>query len=491
MSGDQRRQDPESWEEVNHRKGKRNDHQGEGSKKVISKFYVSNLPPRCSSQDLKDVLGGFGRFEGSYIARKQDRWGKRFAFVSFSGVFDVKRMEKEMSDVWIGSYKLFITVARFVDGERVQKKDVVPKRNMVHQKAPVNPGTGGSREGGGAPVSNGSYDKAVGNGRSYVDSVLNRNKVDVVKVDDVVERFSLWNGFALVGRVVDFDTLTSLKTLIRNHDCPMVDIKYLGGYSVVLVFQDEQNAEVFLKDCSVWAGWFESLVKWDSNVVVEEGRIAWLQVHGIPAQLSLDQVFDLIGSRYGKVVKSANMSGDDNDFSYALIGVLAKECKRIVDRLDISWRGKIFNVWVDEDVGEWTPDCIADYVDDECDVIQGEEKHSEPVQQERSGMGLGEEGEFMHAEEATVEVDVSGGAENGIGNSMGGNVEVCMDGVSGSHSAAATGRKKFRRKNLFNNRNASSGSLERPKKRARENNDMFGLNKLIAIGQVRKWLWNS
>ncbi|KAJ0926299.1 putative RNA recognition motif domain, nucleotide-binding alpha-beta plait domain superfamily [Helianthus annuus] len=244
---------------------------------------MSNLPPRCSSQDLKDVLGGFGRFEGSYIARKQDRWGKRFAFVSFSGVFDVKRMEKEMSDVWIGSYKLFITVARFVDGERVQKKDAVPKRNMVHQKVPVNPGTGGSREGGGAPVSNGSYDKAVGNGRSYVDSVLNRNKVDVVKVDDVVERFSLWNGFALVGRVVDFDTLTSLKTLIRNHDCPMVDIKYLGGYSVVLVFQDEQNAEVFLKDCSIWAGWFESLVQWDSNVVVEEGRIAWLQVHGIPA----------------------------------------------------------------------------------------------------------------------------------------------------------------------------------------------------------------
>ncbi|MFS8026080.1 hypothetical protein Hanom_Chr16g01482801 [Helianthus anomalus] len=82
-----------------------------------------------------------------------------------------------------------------------------------------------------------------------------KNKVDVVIVDDVVERFSQWNGFALVGRVVDFDTLTSLKTLLRNHDFPTVDIKYLGGYSVVLVFQDNANAEVFLKDSSVWAGW--------------------------------------------------------------------------------------------------------------------------------------------------------------------------------------------------------------------------------------------
>ncbi|MFS7927233.1 hypothetical protein Hanom_Chr04g00306581 [Helianthus anomalus] len=42
-------------------------------------------------------------------------------------------------------------------------------------------------------------------------------------------------------------------------------------------------------------------------------------------------------------------------------------------------------------------------------------------------------------------------------------------------------RKKYRRKNGFNDRVGSSGSNERPKKRAREDNDLFGIDRLIGI----------
>lgn len=47
-----------------------------------------------------------------------------------------------------------------------------------------------------------------------------------------------------------------------------------------------------------------------------------------------------------------------------------------------------------------------------------------------------------------------------------------------------TGRKKFRRKSLFNNRSGGTGSGERPKKRSRENNDLFDVDRLIGIMQV-------
>ncbi|KAJ0682980.1 putative RNA recognition motif domain, nucleotide-binding alpha-beta plait domain superfamily [Helianthus annuus] len=326
MSGDQRRPDPEVWEQAQHRKGRRSDHQGGGNNKVISKFFVSNLPPKCSSQDLKEVLGGYGSFEGSYIARKVDKWGKRFSFVSFSGVKDIKRMEEELSDVWIGSYKLFITIARFVDGEKVSKSDSNPirKTKVTYQKSHANHISGAAYEGGGSPLLNGSNNAAVGHGRSYVDSVMNRNRVDIIRVDDVVERFFEWNGYAFVGRVVDFSTLGSLKQLLRKNGCSLVDIKYLGGLTVVVVFHDSGEAERFIKDNSSWSVWFTSLAPWDGYASLEEERIAWIQVHGVPFQLTLDQVFDSIGSRYGKVVHSANMSGEDNNFSYALIGVLTK-----------------------------------------------------------------------------------------------------------------------------------------------------------------------
>ncbi|KAM0049057.1 putative RNA recognition motif domain, nucleotide-binding alpha-beta plait domain superfamily [Helianthus debilis subsp. tardiflorus] len=429
MSGDQRRLDPEEWEQPRHRKGRRNDHQVEGNNKVLSKFFVSNLPPKCSSQDLKEVLGRYGRNEGSYIARKLDKWGKRFVFVSFSEVRDIIRLEEELSDVWVGSYKLFISIARFVDGEKVFRPVNIQreKTTVTDDKSHANPSCEGAD-------GNGSFNAKVGNGRSFVDSLLNRNKVDVLKVDDSVKH--------------------TFRTLERLCSCWKGD------------------ADKFLNDKSLWSVWFESLDWWTANFSVEDGRIAWLQVHGLPAQLALDQVYDMIGSRHGKVVQSASLSGDDNNFSYALIGELSKECNRIVDRVDVSWRGKIFYVWVDEDVGEWIPECVAEFDDDEGSSIPQEENDEQCMIPVESDNVIGEEGEVIRDEVLSSDaIGVSNG-DGGVDDS-----EVSH----GAHMAASMGRKKFRRKSLFKNRNEGSGSLERPKKRPRENNDMFGLDRLIGI----------
>ena len=121
MLGDSRRRSSEDWQDAPTRKGRREYHQEGGNNKVITKFFVSNIPPKCSSMDLKDAFGRFGKYEGSYIARKLDRWGKRFAFVLFRDVQDAKRMEANMVDVWVGSYKQFVAVARFVDGDSTDR----------------------------------------------------------------------------------------------------------------------------------------------------------------------------------------------------------------------------------------------------------------------------------------------------------------------------------------------------------------------------------
>ncbi|KAJ0641671.1 putative RNA recognition motif domain, nucleotide-binding alpha-beta plait domain superfamily [Helianthus annuus] len=398
MSGDPRRQDPEDWEEVHRRKGRKNDRQGEGNNKVISKFFVSNLPQKCSSQDLKVVLGGFGRYEGAYIARKLDKWGKRFAFVSFAEVNDSGRMVEAISDVWIGSYKLFITVARFVDGMKVQQPaatDHVRKEKAVNIQDHANSNIE-NHEGRGVNSSvKGLHDSATGNGRSFLYSVLNRNKVDVIRVDDVVERFSHYKGIGLVGRVVAFNILCTLNVLIHKFGCYSVDLKYLGGFTVALVFKDSGMADKFLTDDSNWSAWFETLFRWDGKVVKVEERIAWLKVHGVPAQLALDQVFDLIGCRYGKVIKAACLSNDDHNFSYALIGVMSKVRKQIVDWVDIAWRELTFNVWVDEDVGEWIPDGVTKLDEDDVSTCQEEDKLEDNIQQDTNMDATCEEGEFV------------------------------------------------------------------------------------------------
>ncbi|MFS8005365.1 putative RNA recognition motif domain, nucleotide-binding alpha-beta plait domain superfamily [Helianthus anomalus] len=65
----------------------------ERGSKGISKFYVARLPEKCSSKDIEEVLGTYGAIDGVYVARKRDKHGFRFGFVSFKGVKDVVELK--------------------------------------------------------------------------------------------------------------------------------------------------------------------------------------------------------------------------------------------------------------------------------------------------------------------------------------------------------------------------------------------------------------
>ncbi|MFS7966133.1 putative RNA recognition motif domain, nucleotide-binding alpha-beta plait domain superfamily [Helianthus anomalus] len=41
----------------------------------LSKFFVSNLPDRCSSMELGELFRPFGDVVGVYVARKRDKNG--------------------------------------------------------------------------------------------------------------------------------------------------------------------------------------------------------------------------------------------------------------------------------------------------------------------------------------------------------------------------------------------------------------------------------
>ncbi|MFS8001802.1 putative RNA recognition motif domain, nucleotide-binding alpha-beta plait domain superfamily [Helianthus anomalus] len=52
-------------------------------KRNITKFYMTNLLVGCNLWDVADFMGGFGEIAGCYIARKKDKEGNRFGFISF------------------------------------------------------------------------------------------------------------------------------------------------------------------------------------------------------------------------------------------------------------------------------------------------------------------------------------------------------------------------------------------------------------------------
>jgi hypothetical protein len=48
-----------------------------------------------------------------YIPKKLDKKGRRFGFVKFKEVHEVEKLSESLSDVWIGSFKLWINRSRF------------------------------------------------------------------------------------------------------------------------------------------------------------------------------------------------------------------------------------------------------------------------------------------------------------------------------------------------------------------------------------------
>ncbi|MFS7911350.1 hypothetical protein Hanom_Chr02g00117071 [Helianthus anomalus] len=89
-------------------------------------------------------------------------------------------------------------------------------------------------------------------------------------------------------------------------------------------------------------------------------RISWSKNSGVPLHLMDNEVFDSVGRLSGKVVHAPSLTCEDKDLTFDLIGVLVRDDDRICDSVTLKWKDKKFKVWVDEELGDWVPDCISD-----------------------------------------------------------------------------------------------------------------------------------
>ncbi|KAJ0715847.1 putative RNA recognition motif domain, nucleotide-binding alpha-beta plait domain superfamily [Helianthus annuus] len=103
--------DDDSWEvQIKSRRG---NGPGDGSKLVVTKFFVTNIPQGCRLWDLADAFRSYGKVAGAFIAKKKDKEGRTFGFVSFRGVRDLEELKMNLSRVKLGGNKLLINITLF------------------------------------------------------------------------------------------------------------------------------------------------------------------------------------------------------------------------------------------------------------------------------------------------------------------------------------------------------------------------------------------
>ncbi|GKD38021.1 hypothetical protein Tco_1258228, partial [Tanacetum coccineum] len=121
------------------------------------------------------------------VKRDRSKTGKRFSFVRFLGVRNGEDFAKTMSNIWIGSYHLFVSISKFERTSKIDTKSV-PKFN-VPQAPPSNGNKGPSlfpaRQSYASVANGGGASKGVSDrGSQDTSNCLSLSDNDLIKVED-------------------------------------------------------------------------------------------------------------------------------------------------------------------------------------------------------------------------------------------------------------------------------------------------------------------
>ncbi|KAM0031772.1 putative RNA recognition motif domain, nucleotide-binding alpha-beta plait domain superfamily [Helianthus debilis subsp. tardiflorus] len=321
---------------------------------VVRKFFVSNIPVGCRSWDLADAFRRFGEVSGAFIAKKKDKEGRTFGFVSFKGVRNVEELGRELKKMKLGGNKLIVNLARYAN----ENADAIP----VREKFPLGRG-GVGRPMGGYSNSFIAPEKAgeVKKGFSFADILLNRSSLvldeDSIEIDPSINSLSEVVGKAVVARVLDIQVLRKLNLILLEAGIQGVCIQYIGGFSVLLTFSDAMEATGFLDNNVVWKTWFSKVEIWKGQSLPFE-RLAWINIFGVPPHLLASSVFDDIGRKYGRIAHGSSLSESDDDLTYDRLGILTDTGNKISGIVNLRWQDKVYRVWVVEESDHWLPDFL-------------------------------------------------------------------------------------------------------------------------------------
>ncbi|KAJ0682713.1 putative RNA recognition motif domain, nucleotide-binding alpha-beta plait domain superfamily [Helianthus annuus] len=242
------------------------DRMGKNKGDNITKFFITNLPNGCRPWVVADFVGGYGEVVGMYIARKKDKEGKRFGFLSLKNVKDARVTEKVLNGLKLGGCNLRVNIAKF-DAENMDwwDADVHNKKDEKEVKDFGMKSHKGESSKNVMRFNEGWLNEGVSFRDMLKQEGSSSGEETTDKVAEVHEETSAFfdlQGRAVVGRVKDITTLVKMNLLLKEAGVSVFKIYYLGALNLLILFEDEIDAADFLLSVNLWSGWFSSLDMW-------------------------------------------------------------------------------------------------------------------------------------------------------------------------------------------------------------------------------------
>jgi hypothetical protein len=249
---------------------------------VATSFFFTNFPDDIKAADLWPKFAHFGRVREVYIPEKRDKQGRRFGFVKYRDVRDVREQLELVSDIWIGTYKLRVNQARFSKAASAKEKEVAGKDN-VKDGPTVGKGVEGlavvgrsfrealvNLNSGGSSGSKGGAESCDGGGGGVVEWEVEVVPEALARLKgSYVGYLSECREHALIQRTFIMDGYHNLK------------ITPLGHLKVLISSTMEGEVKEVVGTVGWWCTWFEKFEEW-SPAWVSNHRSVWLSCYGVP-----------------------------------------------------------------------------------------------------------------------------------------------------------------------------------------------------------------
>ncbi|GJV95347.1 RNA-directed DNA polymerase, eukaryota, reverse transcriptase zinc-binding domain protein [Tanacetum coccineum] len=315
---------------------------------ISTSVFVTNFPDQFSAKDLWNTCKQYGYVVDAFIPNRKSKAGKRFGFVRFIKIFDVDRLVNNLCTVWVGRHKIHANLARF------QRPPLYKNNNQAK--------IGESRHNLGVPLktkgpngTSNSYAHVVKGSQSHN---LDSENIPAMMLDDSCLNQQNFN-CCLMGKVKNFESLSNLKVVLVNEGFDNIDLKYMGGYWVMIKFQSEEAKKTFQSNVGIGT-WFAKIQQASTDFFVE-GRVAWVDIEGVPLKMWSDNTFKRIASKWGTLIHAD--SHEDGNFYTKRICINTNITSNILESFKIIYRGKLF--WVRaKEVPGWEPDFMEDNDDD-------------------------------------------------------------------------------------------------------------------------------
>ncbi|GAB4837046.1 hypothetical protein Ancab_039548 [Ancistrocladus abbreviatus] len=311
---------------------------GLNSSKPITSIFFTNYPADWSVSSMWRVFLRYGRAVDVFCSSKGDRRGRGFGFVRFLDVPDAQVLLKQMMNIWIGSFKLRVAMARNRTGgfsnkvgnfktereeQRISDKREFRTRMSFADALKKNFDPTGNKTG----------------KSSECNSIQPLSKM----VFTVSEEEIQWLKECYVGEVYAEEQIPVLQDHFRMEDYYGCTIHPMGGKLVLLSSTDPSELHDLVAMGRDWlAQWFADVRPWSCGEVGSE-RLVWVRWQGMPLQLWQFDSFRRIASRWGKLISLDGSTSKKKrlDIARFLVstscsGLIAETVKMVVNNLEFS-----------------------------------------------------------------------------------------------------------------------------------------------------------